>query len=232
MSNKVRCQSCRRLTERPYGASCAECEQEVEENLIELGGDHGLYATVIGLGASALYPVAGGRTDRAPTKVEAPLPINTSVVDLTSSSGGVVTTLRGWVGQWHAHRNFTVPAWPIRVLSMGTADGLIRGQLDIAIDALLASLTWAAEYRPDFWEFRRDVDRMTTGCRRLIDPTNPDTKPTPRIPLGRCPGPEDSDVGCGQRLEIKLGSTSIRCPACATVWPKRRWPALAALVRR
>lgn len=207
--------------------ACIKCETEVEEHLIGLGGQHGLYATLINMGSGAFQVVASGRSDRSASKVDAPAPLNVSAVSLTAS-GGVLTTLKFWVNTWHADpaRGFQPVTWPAVTLSQSVNGKLIRGQLDIAIDKLLASLSWATEYRSDFGPFRDDVTRLVNDCRRVIDPTDPESQPVPKVRVGHCPTVVDG-VPCRHVLVVKLGAVSIRCPKCATTWPRAQWPQLA-----
>jgi LSD1 subclass zinc finger protein len=204
---------------------CPVCEEDIERKLITLGGEHGLYATLIGMGAGAYELTSFGRSERSAKRVEAPAPLNVNAVSLTAESGAVAT-LRFWVNTWHVARKFQRVVWSGPAISHIVGDKLVLGQLDIAINALLASLSWAAECRDDFGEFRQDVERLVTECKRIIDPTDPDAKAAHKLQLGHCPTLTDG-VPCRNLLSVRLGSVSIRCSKCGTSWPMGAWPKLA-----
>jgi hypothetical protein len=219
----IRCPICRQTSDRESPtAACMRCEQNVEAELIALGGPAGLYASVLAMGSEAMEVVrVGSRAERGSARVEAPMPLSTAALSLTSH-GGAVTILRMWVDVWR--QDPSRPAPPV------VWQGDQIAQLTVALDILLARLSWAAEERADFGEFRRDVERIVNECRRILDPTDPDAQPVSRLQVGRCPGRDDQP--CGQPLEVRLGATAIRCPKCASVWPRGQWSKLAAAIGR
>lgn len=213
---------------------CFSCEEDVKEKLNLLVGPNGLFAQLVWQGADALTPTSG-RSNSDPavktSKVTAPSPVRLGAVNLLGA-GGVVHTLQRWVGLWYADLGFRQPVWRgqfhfIVMVAPGGAKVNRPGQLDNTVKVLLNNLPWACENRYDFGEFRQQAHRFVEEARSAVDPT---IERKVRVQIGRCPT-KVADLTCGTRLVADPFASSIRCPSCATVWPRTSWLALGAAMQ-
>lgn len=210
---------------------CFQCEEAVKEHLGALAGPDGLFAQLVWQGTHALTP-GSRRSNSDPavktSKVTAPSPVRLEAVNLLGA-GGVVHTLQRWVGLWYTDLGFRQPVWRgqhqfVVLIAPGGTKVNRPGQLDNAVKVLLNNLPWACEKRNDFGEFRHQVRRFVEEARSAVDPT---AERPMRVQIGRCPTKVDG-LTCGTRLMADPFASAIRCPTCATVWPRARWLALGA----
>ncbi|KAF0646742.1 MULTISPECIES: hypothetical protein [Streptomyces] len=179
------CVACTRTLRDDETQTCRPCVTRVDQQLAELAGPEGLYASL----TADLAPARTGSAGRVSGSRTAPIPVRLEALSL-AARGGIVTILATWVDDWATYGHATpVPG------------GTLQQQLDAAVNTLRFNHQWAAAQHPAYSEFAHEIRRAWTACR-----TQTAGDPAPRrIPV-QCP--------CGHTLRITLDTRGETCPSC------------------
>lgn len=168
---------------------------------------------------SFLFPGGGqspqyGRTRR----VEAPMPVNESVLSLRAT-GGIVSVLESWRSAMQQDRGWGEPA-------VEATAGLER-RIFLAARGLSQNLEWIQSSWPAAGAFAEELRDVERGVLSIVDPEDPSKRGRR---LGACPAVYEDGVQCGSVLRHYPGERSVACRWCGCEYPSDTWLALKTLI--
>jgi hypothetical protein len=188
-----------------HGTLCPDCTRATLDRLTRLPR---IWASLEawltpGTGGPAQY---GGRVRLA----EAPLPLNTEVLDLRAA-GGIAGVLEDWHDAVRATRGMTTPV----------REGSLAHRVARAAAALAGHMHFIALWEQG-GEFGREVQRLVDRVHAAVEPGRDREKPTL---LGHCIAVDASGTVCGNRLYADM-TRPVQCDWCLCLYPPDRWLAL------
>ncbi|WP_330349610.1 hypothetical protein [Streptomyces sp. NBC_00582] len=186
-----------------YGYLCPECALTTINRLTLLPR---MWASLEpwltpGTSGTAQY---GGRVRRA----EAPLPLDTEVLDLRSA-GGIAGVLEDWRDAVWETRSRPVPA----------RSGALANRIRTAAAQLVGEIYFIA-----LWEqggsLAHEIRRLVDRVRAVVD--QGDRDPQQHTFLGYCIAVDPSGIVCGRRLVADMART-VQCDWCLCQYPPDTW---------
>lgn len=217
----VPCALCRARTAAAGYRTCQPCSGRVEQLLRDLGL---LYRhAVAGPGASS--PTArGAGGPRMPGPASPTSDARLVLTDRRPVDDGGRGDVHGVLSEWVDEVRLARGLQPRRLTAhCRTAQRLALGTVAGELAQLRVHWPWC----------RRQVRvvRLVAALDALYARIRAVAGETPgQVRIGHCPTVVD-DVRCGRLLLARPGDREVRCPACATPWPRSRWLDLRDRVR-
>ncbi|MFE1925829.1 hypothetical protein ACFW91_25060 [Streptomyces asoensis] len=191
-----------------YGYLCPECTLTTRDRLCRLPRMWDSLEAWLAPGTTGA-PQYGGRVRR----VEAPLPVDTEVLDLRSA-GGIAGVLEDWRDAAFSTRGRPVPA----------RAGAIGHRVAAAAAGLAGEIHFIALWEQG-GELAREIGRLVDRVRAVVDQGEPDPAKAKPTFLGYCIAVDPSGIVCGRRLLADMGRT-VQCDWCLCQYPPATWLAL------